>query len=190
MLDPSFMDGPSVKWTVADICKPYPRLFMVYHVIGTPYDVFTPVGTVLGGLLYTVGVVRPFPSALAMMGTSGLVAGCSGALLGCAGLAKAAWLGEAASPTPWNKDGIQQRVDGLSHNFTVRNLDKSVWLGIGLATGCLISAGGPQRLGLSASTLGVFQALSLGSAVGSVGAFAYIAWTKRAEKNVRSSDDS
>jgi hypothetical protein len=76
-----------------------------------------------------------------------------------------------------NEAGIQARVDGLSHNFKVRILDKSVWSGIGLATGCLVLVGGPKNVELNGRMLGIAQALVLGSSVGSLGALACIAST-------------
>ena len=175
LLDPKEMDGPVIKNTVADLLKSNPELFMTYHVMSTPFGLFNTVGVLLGGGLYGLGVRRPssFPSALAMMGTAGLITGCGGMLLGLGGLAKTVQKGEAATP-PWNADGIQQRIDGLSHNFKVRVLDLSVWSGMGLAVGALVLSGGPSKLKLSGGALGALQALSLGSALGGLGAFGCI----------------
>lgn len=170
------MDGPVIKNTVADLLKSNPELFMTYHVMCTPFVLFNTVGVLLGGGLYGIIGLRhsALPSALATMGTAGLVTGCGGMLLGLGALAATSKKGEAASP-PWNENGIQQRVDGLSHNFKVRVLDVSVWSGMGLAVGALLLAGGhPAKLKLSGGTLGVLQALSLGSAIGSLGAFGCI----------------
>lgn len=172
LLDPKAMDGPVIKNTVADLFKSNAKSAVIYHVMSTPFAVFNTIGVPLGGGLYGLGF-RPFSSALAMMGTTGLVAGCGGMLLGLAGMSAIAAKGEAASP-PWTDDGIQQRVDGLSHNFKVRVLDMSVWGGVGLAAGALVLAGGPSKLVLSGGTLGVMQALSLGSAIGGLGAFGCI----------------
>jgi hypothetical protein len=136
--DPKFMDGPIVHWTVADLFKSDKKTFMKYHVMESGYGALTPVGTILGGIVYGVGI-RPFPSALQMMGTTGLVTGVAGMILGLTRMNKVASQGESASP-PWTDDGIQNRVDGLSHNFKVRTLDLSVWSGMGLAAGALVLA--------------------------------------------------
>lgn len=171
-MDPKSMDGPVVKYTVNDLFKNNPKLFITYHAMTTPLVLFNTVGVVVGGGLYGLGL-RPYSSALSMMGTTGSIAGCGGMLLGLAALTSIAQNGEAASP-PWNDDCVQMRVDGLSHNFKVRVWDVSLWSGMGLATGALLLAGGPAKLKLSGGTLGVVQALSLGSAVGSLGALVSI----------------
>jgi len=90
---------------------------------------------------------------------------------------KKARQGESASP-PWNDEGIQQRVDGLSHNFKVRVLDLSAWAGVGVAAGAMVLAGGPKKFKFSPGILGVMQGLSLGSALGSLGAIGCIFSTR------------
>lgn len=175
LLDPKYMDGPIVRWTVADLFKSDKKTFMKYHVMESGYGALTPVGTILGGIVYGVGV-RPFPSALQMMGTTGLVTGVAGMVLGLTRMNKVAAQGETASP-PWTDDGIQNRVDGISHNFKVRILDLSVWSDMGLAAGALVLAGGPVKLGLSKGVGGILQALSLGTTVGSLSAFGCISST-------------
>jgi hypothetical protein len=169
LLNARAMDGPVIKNTVADVFKSNPKVAVTYHVMSTPFSLFNTAGVLLGGGLYGAGF-RPLPSALAMMGTTGVVAGSLGMVLGLAAMSGIAAKGEAASP-PWNQDGIQQRVDGLSHNFKVRVLDLSAWSGMAVAAGALLFAGGPSKLKLSAGPLGVLQALSLGTALGSFGAF-------------------
>jgi hypothetical protein len=79
--------------------------------------------------------------------------------------------GENATPIPYNDEGVQQRVNGLSHNFMVRIIDLSCWSGMGIAATALLVAGGPSKLRLCTGALGVAQALSLGSAFGGFGAF-------------------
>jgi hypothetical protein len=170
-LDSEAMGEPVIKNTVADLFKSNPKLAVTYHVTSTPFCLLNTAGVLLGGGLYGVGLFRPmFPSAWAMMGTTGLVAGSSGMLLGLAGMAGIAAKGEAASP-PWDDDGIQNRADRLGHNYMVRVLDLSAWCGMGVAAGALLFAGGPSKLNLSGGPLGVFQALSLGTAIGGLGAF-------------------
>ena len=175
--DPKNVDGPVMPFCVHDFLVSYPKLFMVHHALETPFQVFNMAGTLLGGVFY--GVFRrpaTFPSALAMMGTSGLVLGCCGSMLGLAKLCSIVAQGENNAPIPWNDDGIQQRVDGIRHNFKVRVLDTSSWGGIVLGGAALaVAAGGPTKLRLSPGLLGVCQALCLGSAFGTMGAFGCIA---------------
>jgi hypothetical protein len=180
LLDPKTMDGPAVSYTVHDLFRSNPKLFLTYHVASTPFDVFNTIGVILGTGLYGCGVRAPAAvvaqagntSAVAIMSsTTGLTLGCIGMVLGLTKLSMIASQGENATPIPYNDDGIQQRVNGLSHNFMVRIIDLSCWSGMGLAATALIVAGGPSNLKLSTGTLGIFQALSLGSALGGLGAF-------------------
>jgi hypothetical protein len=166
LLDPKTMDGPVIKFTMADLLKSNPKVLLAYHAMITPFGIFNTAGVLLGGALYGVGV-RRLPSALAMMGTTGIIAGTAGMALGLSALASKAQKGEEAEP-PWNADGIEQRVNGLSHNYKVRAMDLGVWCGSSLALGALLVNGGaaPPSLKLSAGRLGLLQSLSLGSFVG------------------------
>lgn len=166
---PKKPDGPSVDFAPNDLLRRYPRLFMTYHAMGTPWDVFNTAGVVIGGALALTPLRSRFPSALALVGTAGTILGCSGMALGIARLAYT-----VLADKEWDDTGIQQRVDKLSRNFKVRVLDLSVWSGLGLAALALVANKGPTSLGLSPSVLGVTQALSLGSALGAVGAFGCI----------------
>lgn len=153
---------------------------MTYHVMSAGYGALTPLGVGTGAALYYTGWYRPLPqsSALANLATAGLVAGGAGMCLGLYKKSLIARQQQGTAPSknklPWTDEGIQQRVDGLSHNFKVRVLDVSVWSGIGLATGVLLLAGGPVALGLSSGLPGVLQGWSLGSAAGSLGAIGCI----------------
>ena len=175
--DPKSMDGPSVKFTLGDMLQSHPKFFLTYHVMDAGYDVLTPLGVMLGGAAFYGLGYKPHPTPLATMGSAGLVAGSAGILLGATRLCATALKGNRASP-PWNQDGIQQRVDGLSHNFHIRVMENSVFLGAGVAAACVYAAGGPGKLGLSNGALGVAQAVSLGSAAGTVSAMACIACNK------------
>lgn len=178
LLNPKAMDGPVVKNTVADVFKFNNTLFMAYHVMGAGYDLFCPLGVVTGGIIYKGGY-RPLGNIWQMMGTSGLIASGVGATFGLCGLMQAISQGENAKKIPWTRDGVQQRVDGLSHNYTVRALDLGVWSGIAIAAGTLALMGGPSKLGLSPGLFGVAQAVSIGSAAGSTVSIACIAYNKR-----------
>ena len=168
------MNGPQVPWTVADLLRQQSNeLQMTYHVLSTPWDVFTPVGGLLGAALYGTRLWRPYPTLAATMGTTSLFLGGVGMAVGYAGLKGTMAKGETATP-PWTPDGIQNRVDGLHHNFKVRVLDKSAWSGMGVAAGVVLLAGGPVKLGLSPGLLGTMQALCLGSSLGSLSAFGCI----------------
>jgi hypothetical protein len=50
-------------------------LFLVYHVVGTPYDLANPVGVVLGIGLRYCGLVSIGPSVVSTGGTIGLITG-------------------------------------------------------------------------------------------------------------------
>jgi hypothetical protein len=175
--DVKAMDGPVVKWTIADIFTSNNNLFMTYHVMGAGWDIFAPVGSMLGGALYGAKVYRPQPKLLASMGEVGFVLGCCGMVLGYTRMKMTAAKGEAASP-PWTEDGVQNRVDGLRHNFMVRVLDLSAWSGMGVASAAMVGFGGPTSLGLSTGAVGVIQGLTLGSSLGSLGAIGCLFATK------------
>ncbi|KAL3790955.1 hypothetical protein HJC23_004937 [Cyclotella cryptica] len=183
--DAKSMDGPKVNWTVADTFRPNPHTAMTYHVMSAGYSAFTPLGAAIGALLYGAGW-RRFPSVWATMGSTGLVAGGLGLLAGLGGMQSTAKKGEKAK-IPWTEEGIQQRVDGLSHNFKVRVIDLSVWSGIGLAAGVLMVAG-PGKLKLSPGVLGALQGVSLGSALGSLGAIGCIFSTATKEESHEDED--
>jgi hypothetical protein len=170
--DAKSIDGPSVSWTPFDNIKSSPQNAMTYHVIQAGYSAMTPLGAAAGGILYGLGW-RRFPSIFATMGSTGLFAGGVGMLMGLGGMQSISKKGEKATPK-WNEEGIQQRVDGLSHNFKVRVIDLSTWAGIGIAAVALVGAGGPGRIKLSPGVLGAFQAVSLGSTLGSLGAIGCI----------------
>jgi hypothetical protein len=177
---PKKLDGPKVAWTVADEAQKFGgnRFVMTYHVLATPWALFSPVGCLVGAGLYGLGL-GPASALLPSMGATGLTFGCLGAGLGLTRKTLVANQGAAATPIPWTDDGIQKRVNGLSRNFFVRILDVSAWSGIALASGVLVVAGGPTALGLSGGTFGVLQGLTLGSSLGSLGAFGCVYSTKK-----------
>ncbi len=184
LLDPKTMDGPKVPFTVYDVFRSSPKSFLTYHATSTAFFVFNTMGSVIGAGLYGLGfrtvparliaptLMASSTSSLAVMtSTTGLAFGCIGIVLGIGKLSQIAMKGENATPIPYNDEGVQQRVNGLSHNFMVRLLDLSCWSGIGLAATVLLLAGGPSKVKLCAGTLGAVQALSVGSAIGGLGAF-------------------
>lgn len=183
LLDPKVTDGPKVTYTVHDMLLSNPKAFLTYHVMSTPFFLFNTMGSVVGAGLYGIGL-RTIPARLiapafitsstsrlaVVTSATGLAFGCLGTLLGVAALSRVAMKGEDATPIPYNDEGVQQRVNGLSHNFMVRVVDLSCWSGMGIAVTALLIAGGPSKLKLCTGTLGVVQALSLGSALGGLGA--------------------
>jgi hypothetical protein len=185
LLNRKVMDGPVVPWTVADLFRSNPNLYMAYHTAGSGFDFMVPVGTLVGGGLYAIGAYKPFPTALSSMAAAGLYAGGFGAAMGLGLLANAARRGEQNQPLPWNEDTIQMRVNGLSHNFAVRVMDLSVWSGVGVAAGVLLLKGGPAAFSSAAFGRGAFgalQILSLGAAAGGLSGIACVSVAKRKEK--------
>jgi hypothetical protein len=184
LLDPTLMDGPRIPFTVHDFFHGNPKLFITYHVVTTSFFLFSTMGSVVGAGLYGLGlrtiparlitpaVIASSTSTLAVItSTTGLAFGCLGMVLGVAKFSQIIRKGENATPIPYNDEGVQRRVNGLSHNFMVRVVDLSCWSGMGIAATALLIAGGPSKLKLCAGTLGVVQALILGSTLGGLGAF-------------------
>lgn len=164
--DPKKMDGPVVQKTVSDLFRSNSRLFIFYHAADAGYNFLTPLGAGSAGLAYLAGF-KPYPTLPQTMGTGGLVGGSMGIVLGCALATKIAFNGEKSSP-PWNDDGIQMRVDGLSHNFKVRVMENSVWSGAVIALCTTLFIRNPASFRLSAGPMGYLQAIGLGSALGSL----------------------
>ena len=79
---------------------------------------------------------------------------------------------------PFDADGLQNRVDGMSHNYRIRAMDLGVWMGV-LAAGGVLAYNGcnASNLGLSPGTLGQLQAIGLGSASASVLTMMYVSAT-------------
>lgn len=152
------------------------RAAVHYHAISAGYQVLSPVGAVVGAIVHGTGLWRPFPSAVATMGASGLVFGSVGALLGLQKQRRIASLTSSASSEslPWNDAGIERRADALSQNFVVRVLDLSALCGAGAAAGIVCAKGGPTALGLSSGAVGVLQALGIGTAAGGMSALGCI----------------
>lgn len=171
------MDGPSVSWTVGDLFKFNNKVFLTYHCMGSGYDFLTPVGCLLGATILPRMSKFSHLTPLQAAGTGGIVAGGAGMGLGLLAL-----VGTATSKNPkipWTNDGIQMRVDGLSHNYKVRALDLGVWVGIAAAGGALLYSGGSmQKFGLLPGLPGQLQTVALGSAAGSIGATILIQLTK------------
>jgi hypothetical protein len=173
-------DKSVVKRTVADLFVNTPKLFMFYHVIGTPYDMLSPIGFILGGIVHSIGLYKPFPTIIQTMTTSSIVLACVGSTIGTVSLCNTIYKGDSATPVPWNDRGIHKRVTGLSKNNTVRVMDQSVWSGIalaGLAFGTASIVGKPltKYIPLGSGALGTIQALQLGAVTGSLYGFTRIA---------------
>jgi hypothetical protein len=169
------MDGPTIQYTPSDLFRKPGELSILYHVMTMPYGLLTPMGALVGG---SVGrILWPQVSFIKRVANGGLIAGGFGASMGVIAMTQTAMKGEDASP-PWNEQGIQQRNQGLSHNYKVRVMDRNVWAGIALAGLGVVLAGGPAQIGLAAGRLGVLQALSLGSSAGSLAAFGQIGWNE------------
>lgn len=166
LLNPKVMDGPVIRSTVADIFLSNPKLYLSYHVMSAGWQIVGPVGVLVGGGIYAIGY-RPYTNVYQMMGTASLITGSMGIIMGGMGLRGKAMKGELATPIPYNTDGIQQRVDGLRHNYKVRVIDLCAWSGIIGTAGLLIVRGGPQKILFQPGLFGTIQALSLGSAIGS-----------------------
>ena len=177
------MDGPTIRWTVADLFVSPPKLAMVYHVSGAGYDVMNPAGSLMGGVVALGRMARggtgPY---LPWIANGGLVGGALGITCGLAALYSRARQGEALEPLPWNEDGIQMRVNGLQHNYKVRTLDLSVWAGVAVATA--LYAARPKFV----PPLSFLQVLSLGSTLGSLSGMAFIANSERKIKNALEMD--
>lgn len=172
----SSMDGPTVPWTVNDIFKFNNQIFIAYHCMGTGYDYFSALGCALGGIVLPNTSKFSHMSRLQAAGMGGAIGGGTGMALGL--FALVGKINAKDPPLPWDSDGIQTRVDGLSHNYRIRAMDLGVWLGILGAGGSVLYAGGPLRLGLSNGPVGYVQAIGIGSAVGSIVANVVIESTK------------
>ena len=105
------MDGPTVASTVADLFKFNNNIFLTYHCMTAGYDVFSPLGCLVGGMvvlprLSNFSHLTPLQAA----GTGGIVGGCTGMGLGLFSLMETAV--KKNPKIPMDKDGIQMRVDG------------------------------------------------------------------------------
>jgi hypothetical protein len=171
------MDGPQVSWTVSDLSKVGGnKTFLVWHVMESGYSYLNPLGCAIGSVALAKTAKFSHLTTLQAAGTGGLMAGGAGMGLGLLAVYN---ISTMKNPKlPWNEDGIQMRVDGLSHNYRVRALDLGTWIGVAAGCGAVLASGGPTKLGLSAGALGSLQAIALGSAVGSVSAMGVISLTK------------
>ena len=158
---------PHVPWTVADLFAFRNDVFVFYHCLGTTWDLTTPIGCGIGAVMYWSGASK---SLGASMGTTGLLVGGLGMLAGGAAYGYTASKGNAATPVPWTKAGVQDRAQRLRRNSIVRTLDASAWSGMLLAA-ILLASG---RMPVASGSLGVLQGLTLGSSAGSVVAFVYM----------------
>lgn len=168
------MEDARIPWTVADLFRGNDKLFVLYHAMGTSWDLSTPVGCVVGAGLHVVSSSAATSSFLQTVGTTGLGVGCLGMLAGAALLVQKASQGAALTPIPWTDEGIQQRAVALSRNFNVRVLDFNAWSGMAAGALVMVGTGGPTALGMAPGALGVLQTLTLASSAGSLVAMACI----------------
>ena len=158
--DPVSFDASTIPaWTVADLFNRPPWVALIYHVMGTSYDFFTLIGALVGA--GTSAIIHDYPF-LPYIANCGLISGIVGMVFGLALLAAAS---KSSNPKlPFDDAGLETRANGLKHNHNVRIIDLCVWAGIALAGANIVVTGIPPFL--SSDFLGVFQALSLGSAAG------------------------
>jgi hypothetical protein len=174
----SGMDGPSVRWTVNDLAAFNNKFFLTYHCMGAGYDFLSPVGCLVGlALPFTKYSKFARMTSLQAAGTGGIVAGTAGMALGLAAVVGKAYSSNAEG-LPMDNEGIEQRVNGLKHNYIVRSMDRGVWLGVAAMGGAMAYAGGPAKLGFSPGLLGGMQALGVASGVASVLTMGYVSATK------------
>lgn len=160
-----FVQGPNIPWTIADLFANPPGLAVFYQSAGTPYDVGTPLGTVLGAALQPI--VFSSSSLIQTAANGGLVCGFAGIAFG---IVRYAVIARAASDSD-----MQIRRDEVTSNSYVRALDAGTYTGCAIGALTLAVAGGPVSLGLASGFLGALQGLSLGAAGGSLVTMAYIA---------------
>jgi hypothetical protein len=174
------MDGPYIPYAPADAFLGFNKPYMVYHSAQSGFSFISPIGAVLGAILPAVTKTRV--TRIQSMALGSLIAGGAGCLLGLGLLAKKASDGENQK-LPWNDEGIQQRIDGLSYNYHVRAVD------VGSAAGA--GAGLFARLAFIPPTaLSGVQAMALGVVLGSVGANIHVALQKRSENDKMEEDDN
>lgn len=187
-----------VPWTVADIFRDNDTLFLLYHSMGTSWDLGTLIGTMLGILVFAIrwslrnpekDYENKVPSLWYHVAHYSLLTGGLGLLGGFLWfLHKASCPNTVLIPTtsanndpplPWNDVARRNRVYRLVRNTTVRLLDKNVWAGMAIAGAVVIVFGHPsQMIGLSKGFLGVLQFLALGSTVGSAVALAQAVYVR------------
>eukprot|EP00540_Astrosyne_radiata_P018897 CAMPEP_0116822346 /NCGR_PEP_ID=MMETSP0418-20121206/216_1 /TAXON_ID=1158023 /ORGANISM="Astrosyne radiata, Strain 13vi08-1A" /LENGTH=159 /DNA_ID=CAMNT_0004450447 /DNA_START=182 /DNA_END=661 /DNA_ORIENTATION=- len=138
---------------------------VVYHVLGTSWDIGTPLGSFLG-LLISFKYYMHTPT-LECMANGAFGFGMLCMIFGVMRLVMTAFMGTSSSLRPWTTEGIQQRADDLNGNYKVRTLDLTVWSFMGLSVVQMLSVGvfSPP---LVEGTWGVIQTLSLASALGGV----------------------
>jgi hypothetical protein len=179
----SGMDGPSVRWTVNDLAAFNNKFYLTYHCMGAGYDFLSPLGCLVGlALPFTKYSKFASMSSLQAAGTGGIVAGTAGMALGLAAVVGKAYSSSTSNPEggglPMNDEGIEQRVNGLKHNYIVRSMDRGVWFGVAAMGGAMAYAGGPAKLGFSSGLWGGMQALGVASGVSSVLTMGYVSATK------------
>lgn len=187
-----YLTDPTVPYAPADLLRRAdPLVYLTYHVAAAGFGGLAPLGAGLGALLHGAGLrPRSAPTLLASAGTAAGAAGLAGAALGFYKMRAIRLQGGPSEthPRPWTAEGHRDRVMHLNHNFKARLLDAASATGMAAAAGVLLAKGGPRHVGLSSGALGVFQAVSLGSATGGVGALIILYGLVRRASHVADSD--
>jgi len=160
-----------IPWTYADILPKIgasPTVIMTYHAPVMGFYVGALAGSVMGTLVGVTPLVKH--PIIVSAGTGGTIGSVAGMILGSALLYNTSRMGEnTASGVPWNEEGIADRSERVQKNNNVRAIDLGAGTGMIIVLGSMVLSGyAPARVGLSKGPLGIFQAATLGSAVGSL----------------------
>ena len=174
----SKMDGPYVPYAPADAFSGSSIPYLTYHVAQAGFSFISPIGAVIGAIVPSIAKTRV--TRIQSIALGSLIAGGAGALLGVGGLVRTAY--SDSNKVPWNDEGIQQRVDGLSYNYHVRAVDMGSAIGAGVGLFA-------RTAFIPPTALSVPQAMALGVVLGSIGANGFVLQQKRSEAKEFEQDD-